>query len=354
MEYILNKFIRIKGVIFIVFLASNLFSTQAQTYIDTLITKHPDVEFQKYDSLAEILFVINGELNINTRQWNLVIDIYGENDKIKSINKEYISFFMKRVYFENVYKKQIEKGDWVKGDTVKNGYWIQFNRVEGRSVKIEGFVVNSIREGNWKNYIDGYLVSEGIYKLGIKNGTWDEWIEDYGYQYKLMKTGCYINGKKNGQWKEYYYPNRNTQKGVLKAIMFYSNDLLEGNYKSWWTKKDILEKGIYVNGLRDGKWVELTKKDTSQICYWDKGVPIKVIIYIHINGIDDPITKRPIPVPYEVKLIKWEFKDDIRFGEWQFVAPPIDANSQLYYDCWGVEYHKYMPSSYYYLGTILR
>jgi len=133
--------------------------------------------------------------------------------------------------------------------------------------------------------------------------------------------------------------------------MLYVNDTLEGAYKRWFRKKNFLEKGNYIHGLRDGKWVEFNdKKDTTQICFWKQGIPQKT--YIYIFGIDS-LTNKEILVKREAKLIQWQFENDYKAGYWVFESI-LGSNTIYDFDgYWEVYYSSYIyeSSGYHYIGS---
>jgi hypothetical protein len=339
-------FMNYKVVLLALALLGNSFLMHAQTITDTIFVKHPDVAFHKYDSTAEILFVFNKEFNPSSKKWTLVLDIYGEGQKVKSFTPEWFEGYKKTFYYKinnlkkymtnRSYLKQVASKEWVKGDVVKNGYWVQLE-LNLTERMCEGFVVNGLREWNWSEYAKQNIkVREGNYVHDIKDGIWSEWRHsDY------QKIGQYKNGLKQGKWKDYVL-NREKNKRDMLASMFYVNDTLNGFYKN------LNENGNYKNGLRDGKWITMIKKDTFQICYWGKGIPVKAIIYLPTVGYFDPKTHKDIPVPYEAKLVKWGFEDEWNNGEWVFAIPQKEGTS---YQCWGITYHDYVCTPYYWLGT---
>ena len=162
-----------KVVVVALALLGNSLLLHAQTITDNIFFKHPDVAFHKYDPAAEILFVLNTEFNPSTKEWTFVLDIYGEEDKIKSFTKEWFERYKKSFHSntkylnENPNMKQLITGQWIKGDIVKNGYWIQRSANPATEV-CQGFVVNGFREGNWLAYESGRKITERNYIHDVK------------------------------------------------------------------------------------------------------------------------------------------------------------------------------------------
>lgn len=69
----------------------------------------------------------------------------------------------------------------------------------------------------------------------------------------LQESGWYHNGKKIGMWKTWEFSPK--KRGTLSSRKEYVAGAADGNYISWHSgRSGILEKGEYVQDLREGKW----------------------------------------------------------------------------------------------------
>ncbi len=112
----------------------------------------------------------------------------------------------------------------------------------------KGKFVNRKKDSTWLYYsdIDGKLVLEENYSMGIKNGPV---IIFYAKTGKPSERTEYKNGKKNGRWIK-YFPD-----GKVSTSGFYKNDTLQGTYKVFDVTGKLLIRGNYKNGLQDGLWI---------------------------------------------------------------------------------------------------
>ncbi len=87
--------------------------------------------------------------------------------------------------------------------------------------------------------------------ITLRNGIIDGKYEEYYNNGSMFTSGNYVNGKKEGKWQIY------TESGKLWKSYEYKNDELNGKYISYYTDSGIeAEKGIYVDGLLNGEWIE--------------------------------------------------------------------------------------------------
>ncbi|WP_018343472.1 toxin-antitoxin system YwqK family antitoxin [Cytophaga aurantiaca] len=218
-SFVINKFTT--AVIFLFF---NSILLHAHNTSDTIITVHNHILFYGYGSHAQMVVVVNNEFNASTKKWTVTMDLYGH------ISKDDYEFnkMKKEIHFENLYEKEILNGTWVKGDSVKNGYWIQYD-YDFAKIR-EGFVVNGLRENKWIEYDSGIKIGEGNYLHGKKEGVWIEWVYNRRNIYS-EKKGIYKNDLKQGEWLEYPYSLKTGEKSSVGRKILYLNDTLTGNYK---------------------------------------------------------------------------------------------------------------------------
>lgn len=344
-KYFMNS----KVVLLALLLLGNSFLMHAQTITDTIFVKHPGVAFHKYGSISEnkysILYVINIEYDILTQRWNLVVDVYGEDLALRYLPEEKVIRSMGNIHFENLYKDQIEKEKWIKGDSVKNGYWIQcYDGYNLSGDRTEGYVVNGMQENKWIEYDQGKKKHEGNYINDLKDGVWHEtWLATYYENLNwngVEMVGQYKKGLKQGEWLE--YQNSDKLKQVVRAKMFYVNDTLEGHYIRWEgsDKKYVLEEGNYIHGLRNGEWFVFHGKAMQEHSFWENGIPGKTIIYVDETFLHKG-KRITVTTPYNVNIVKWKLKDGVRIMDWYYQAIEPVSDSPEYYSLWEGAYGCY-------------
>jgi antitoxin component YwqK of YwqJK toxin-antitoxin module len=123
-------------------------------------------------------------------------------------------------------------------------------------------------EGSWENYDNlGQLISKGTYHGGYRIGEWQEQLPEIQGFYRI---GNYKEGSKTGSWKiidpnEFVYQEEQFENGRLVSITEFktpSGKILDaGTLKKGKGKRviydgegNLLEKGRYSKGLRNGIW----------------------------------------------------------------------------------------------------
>jgi antitoxin component YwqK of YwqJK toxin-antitoxin module len=89
----------------------------------------------------------------------------------------------------------------------------------------------------------------------------------------VISKGYYLNGGKEGKWLEY------TEKGVLYRVSNFQNNKLNGTYQEYYPLSGgLFEEGNYVNGTKDGIWYSFGfYGDTSSMVNYKNGVAGKWI-----------------------------------------------------------------------------
>ncbi|MBL7471390.1 toxin-antitoxin system YwqK family antitoxin [Robertkochia sediminum] len=145
----------------------------------------------------------------------------------------------------------------------------------------EGRYADDEKTGYWKNYdLTGGLQNEGSYRNGSKTGEWkyyyskymDENDEYLPYSGKHYLTENYENGKLNGVSTRYSYVNReyfpckeeqekSVQDSCSKFVytkvfekVSYRNDELHGPLEVKDSLGQLVAKGEFRYGLKNGKW----------------------------------------------------------------------------------------------------
>jgi antitoxin component YwqK of YwqJK toxin-antitoxin module len=120
-------------------------------------------------------------------------------------------------------------------------------------VEATGFYFEKQKHGNWKYYSETTeeLVKEENYIKGKKNGL----VLTYFPQHGIVAVEYnYINDKKEGLWKEFF------EDGKPKLLANYKDDLLQGEYTSWYANGKVNRKGQYEKGKSVGLWTTYTEE----------------------------------------------------------------------------------------------
>jgi antitoxin component YwqK of YwqJK toxin-antitoxin module len=89
-----------------------------------------------------------------------------------------------------------------------------------------------------------YYLCKGESDSLVRQGQYTRWYDDG----KKLEEGFYINGKKDGLWIELY------QNGQKKSEVNWKNGVLNGNYISR-QNGAIWESGECKDGFKEGKWI---------------------------------------------------------------------------------------------------
>lgn len=147
----------------------------------------------------------------------------------------------------------------------------------------EGRYSNDLKTGYWKNYdLTGSLRSDGAYFEGKESGEWRYYYTNftddeggvYPYSKELYLVQNYSNGILNGKSTRYSYLDKeeypcsedDKSKSSLDTctrmvyqkvleISFYKNDKLDGLFELKDSIGEIIAKGSFSNGLKQGEWL---------------------------------------------------------------------------------------------------
>ncbi|NND76693.1 MAG: hypothetical protein HKN39_00730 [Flavobacteriales bacterium] len=127
--------------------------------------------------------------------------------------------------------------------------------------KAEGLVdKNGTYQGEWKLfYPTGELRAEGDYKDGKK-------VKDWKYYHKdgtLEQKGKYTKGRPSGEWKWYY------KNGILHREEYYRKGREDGLSIEYNEEGEIITKGEYIDGLKEGEWFYHVGDHTEKGSYSD-------------------------------------------------------------------------------------
>ena len=92
----------------------------------------------------------------------------------------------------------------------------------------------------------------GQYSKGLKTGTW-EYYKDNG---QITEKSDFYNGKLD-------------DKNILLESKNYKQGKFDGIYEIFRNKRVVINKGLYKNGAKSGKWIEQYDKDNikSEMVY---------------------------------------------------------------------------------------
>lgn len=129
------------------------------------------------------------------------------------------------------------------------------------------------RDGLWLFYAqNNYITDARTYDKGKVIGDAAKW-DFQGVEPFLIEEGKYFNGSKNGLWTEYdkSFPNSKTiiefQEGIKTGIYKHynyggwleieanlKNGIFDGHYKSYYENGKVRSEGIYKSGKKNGWW----------------------------------------------------------------------------------------------------
>ncbi len=134
-------------------------------------------------------------------------------------------------YYTNGKKKS--EGKYIKG--IKDGIYIEWNETGDK-----------IKETIFK---EGLTIRENLYRNNILESS-SELKTEYFSNSKKKSEGLMKNVKKEGLYKRWYESNQN-----IYDIANYRSDILDGEYLCYDERGNIISKGAYENGIKQGYWI---------------------------------------------------------------------------------------------------
>lgn len=217
----------------------------------------------------------NGMLVFPDGRYKIINHKDKNNEVLNEESRETIENIRKEVI---ILKKRIEK--------------LEERVLENKEIKKEKINKRDIygrKQGEWKEEFHGYK-GKGFYLDNEKNGEWEYWLntgenykiekyekgEKLGEKYLIsnefeagvLKWQRDIKGKKQGEWIEriclkegrYVYT-----KEFCIEVVNYKDNILQGEYKRYGCKGNLLEEGNYINGKKCGLMMKYSKTKEVEI-----------------------------------------------------------------------------------------
>lgn len=111
----------------------------------------------------------------------------------------------------------------------------------------EGKYLNEKKDSTWQffNETEGALLSEEIYKMGVKDGISKTYFPEGG----LAEIITWKNGVKSGPWEQYY------SDGKIKFRGTYLDNEKAGVFQAFYMSGKVMFTGKYSNGHQAGQWI---------------------------------------------------------------------------------------------------
>lgn len=179
------------------------------------------------------------------------------------------------IYFEN---ERIIKKEIFENDNLIETFVYEYDGLFTKKIRI----INNKYDGVSLLFYDGKLCEKGYYKNNEKNGNF--------YQYytngSLHRKTHYSNNKKNGI-SILWLPNKenNSKSGPISNIFHYKNDKLHGKFieyfypkigdSNYFDNSGYIKKSYYCNGLKQGIFIKMN---------WDKVIIKKTSYYNNLQN----------------------------------------------------------------------
>lgn len=189
-----------------------------------------------------------------SREGSLVDLVKYDQGEVKTDSAETLMLEIRTKYYKS--GKVAELGTYSRETGKKEGLYREYDEdgqvtsatfYKGDKLMAQGVVdQRGQRQGEWKEYyLTGEKRAEGKYKDGKKEGKWT-------YFFKSGKTeqkGSYKKGRSNGSWRWYY------ENDQLHREESYRRGKEDGESVEYDRNSNVISKGEYVDGLREGPWI---------------------------------------------------------------------------------------------------
>lgn len=223
---------------------------------------------------------------------------------------------------------------------------------------------NGVKNGIHREYnTKGQIISGGVFKDGIllEKGITDSEGNKQGFWILYYKSGEkraegeYLDGKRIGEWLFYYDSGEIEQKGFYNAgeynrewkwtfkngstkrIENYINGVEHGYFVEYDNKKNVLLKGLYNNGLREGDWIYHVN-DHKEEGNYISGQKNNVWIHTFLDGtvifkgefsFDSPIGIHKVWSSKGVLISIGKYKNGLKHGKWKHFKN--DGTQDIFY-----------------------
>lgn len=149
--------------------------------------------------------------------------------------------------YDVIMKNENNELTFVSKKTMEPITGIIFGEYENNGISINGQANGIFTIYNGARFKDDRYFEKSNYSNGKLDGLSQVW--DSRSKRRLKKEANYKNGLRNGSFKYW-------SKGQLWLEENYINDILNGSYRKFDSNGEILAKGNYANGLKEGYWIE--------------------------------------------------------------------------------------------------
>lgn len=266
------------------------------------------VEFYYNEETGKLKLKYTGEYIDNEKNGVWKLFFVGEDNTERLLTYENFTKGLKNGLFQDTKGDSLIVGSY-KNDELHGEYKIYRDFVRS----LFGGVINT-------DISKLTLTSEGSYFEGLQSGYW----KYYDFTGALRREGRFSIGEETGEWK-YYYSNWGDGKG---GNMVYANQLY------------LVEN--YSNGKLDGKSIRYSNlKEEEYSCYEidENKSPLDTCKRFVFQKILETAfyKKGKLNGPFEVRdsineiIVKGNFKDDLKDGEWLQRYSDKDFNDENYF-----------------------
>ena len=185
---------------------------------------------------------------------------------------------------------------------------------DGKTMMRVGRFQNGEKAGRWREfYPDSQLKSETLYQANREHGVVQEWYQAEGdKEPQILTKGHFRNGKRDGEWMAWY------KDGSIEASKAYRSGLEDGKYQEFWPReKDAKESKLRVNGSyslgkQTGTWTisYANGLKKSEVSFRDGKKHGKVKEWYDFVNRGKPVVR-----------VKGEFSDGEQDGYWEAFFP---------------------------------
>ncbi|CAD8126698.1 unnamed protein product [Paramecium sonneborni] len=176
-------------------------------------------------------------------------------------------------------------------DGFKQGQWMMpFNNCSSQSYVCEsGEFCNNLKCGRWNYIYKNKIIGGGSYdKKALKIGKWIELSDGFYDGSQVTYKGEYNNGKKVGLWEIWYKNVKGDQKNKFIGGGLYNEGSKQGKWVEIWEgfydDSCVINSGIYRNNIKVGKWDIMTWiKQIGGGSYDEEGQGIKLGNWVEIS-----------------------------------------------------------------------